>query len=191
MDLATPYGIAKLFQNVSKGQLIQAIKKLDQISVGQRPEDSWNQMSIQLTECAMAHVRCFVIAENASALYSHNLSGEVRKVLQQLFHVMSIWWILKYSGDFQVHGGLSPDHLTELRGKFSKLLAQIRPIAVSLVDAFDFRDESLLSTLGAYDGQVYQRMFDAALKSPLNKTDVLPAFHKYVKPMMNSAKSTL
>ena len=90
----------------------------------------------------------------------------------------------KYSGDFQIHGGLGKDHLTSLSEKYCKLLSEIRPIAVSLVDAFDNHDLSILSTLGSYDGQVYQRMFDAALKSPLNKDDVQPAYEKYIKPIL-------
>ena len=28
------------------------------------------------------------------------------------------------------------------------------------------------------------RMFDAALKSPLNKDDVQPAYEKYIKPIL-------
>ena len=63
----------------------------------------------------------------------------------------------KYSGDFQIHGGLEKDHLSYLNEKYCKLLSEIRPIAVSLVDAFDNHDLSLASTLGSYDGQVYQR----------------------------------
>jgi acyl-CoA oxidase len=66
----------------------------------------------------------------------------------------------------------------------NRLLSELRPVAVSLVDAFDTHDKSLLSTLGSYDGQVYTRMFEAAMKSPLNKSDVQPAFEKYLKPML-------
>ena len=64
--------------------------------------------------------------------------------------------------------------------KFSNFL-------VSLVDSFDIHDQSLLSTLGAYDGQVYKRMFESALESPLNKSDVSPAYEKYIKPILKSS----
>ena len=151
-----------------------------------RPEDAWNQTSIELTKSAMAHVRYFVIAENSRALYTTKMSSEVKNILTKLFHVMAIYWIQKYSGDFQLFGHLTVEHLNLLDEKFVKLLAEIRPIAVSLVDSFDIHDQSLLSTLGAYDGQVYQRMFEAAQKSPLNKTDVAPAFEKYIKPILKA-----
>ena len=100
---------------------------------------------------------------------------------------MSITWILRYSGDFQLHGGLTPPDLQSFQSQFCDLLSEIRPIAVSSVDAFDIHDHSLLSTLGSYDGQVYTRMFDAALKSPLNKSDVLPAYQKYIKPVLKAS----
>ena len=70
--------------------------------------------------------------------------------------------------------------------KITKLLARIRPNAVSLVDSFDFPDESLKSTLGSFDGNVYERMLDQAKKGALNKDDVQPSFEKYLKPLMNS-----
>lgn len=44
-----------------------------------------------------------------------------------------------------------------------------RKDAVPLVDAFDFTDQNLNSALGSYDGQVYQRLYEWAQKSPTNK----------------------
>lgn len=62
----------------------------------------------------------------------------------------------------------------------------IRPNAVGLVDGFDIRDEILSSTLGVYDGNVYERLFEDAKKSPLNKHSVNDSFHKYLKPYLKS-----
>ena len=142
--------------------------------------------SIELSQSAMAHVRTYVIAENAQALACSDMSKPVKQVLSRLFHLMALKWIFQYSGDFQIHGGLRHDHLKYLNEKMVKLLSEVRPVAVSLVDCFDHHDYSLVSTLGAYDGQVYTRMFDAALKSPLNKSDVLPAYDKYIKPILKA-----
>ena len=43
-----------------------------------------------------------------------------------------------------------------------------------------------MSLLGAYDGQVYKRMFQAAERSPLNRLDVQPAYEKYLKPIFKA-----
>lgn len=44
--------------------------------------------------------------------------------------------------------------------------------AVSLVDAFDWHDETLASDLGRYDGQVYEALYNSAKRSRLNDTQV-------------------
>lgn len=75
----------------------------------------------------------------------------------------------------------------QLQSKYTSLLSAIRPHAVNLVDAFDFPDEVLNSTLGVWDGNVYQRLFDEAAKSPLNQDMVhRHSFHSYLKPLMKS-----
>lgn len=187
MDLTTPSGMSDLFEKVARGQIVQAIQRLDELTLKlPRAEDAWNQTSLELTQAASAHVRYFVIAENARAIFATQMSKEVKNVLIKVFHLMSLTWIARFAGDFQIFGGLSPQDLKDFNGKFCRILAELRPMAVSLVDAFDIHDQSLLSTLGAYDGQVYQRMFDAALKSPLNKSDVLPAYQKYIEPVLKA-----
>ena len=47
-----------------------------------------------------------------------------------------------------------------------------RPDAVSLVDSFGVCDMFLGSALGSYDGNVYERLYDAAQKSAVNKYEV-------------------
>jgi len=70
--------------------------------------------------------------------------------------------------------------------RLEEMLAAIRPNAVGIVDGFNIRDEVLASALGAYDGNVYQRLFDEAMKSPLNQESVNESFHKYLKPFLKS-----
>ena len=48
------------------------------------------------------------------------------------------------------------------------LLAEVRPNAVALVDAFKFPDYLLNSSLGSYDGNVYKDMTDRAAREPIN-----------------------
>lgn len=74
----------------------------------------------------------------------------------------------------------------ELQRKQAKLLSDIRPNAVGLVDGFDIHDEILGSALGAYDGRVYERLFTEANKSPLNNEPVNESFHKYLKPFLKA-----
>lgn len=54
------------------------------------------------------------------------------------------------------------------------------------MDGFDIRDEILASTLGAFDGNVYERLFEEASKSPLNKDPVNRSFDLYLKPLLKA-----
>lgn len=62
--------------------------------------------------------------------------------------------------------------MSQVNSRILELLTLIRPNAVALVDAFDFKDMTLGSVLGRYDGNVYENLFEWAKKSPLNKTEV-------------------
>lgn len=65
-------------------------------------------------------------------------------------------------------------------------MAAIRPNAVGIVDGFDLSDDILRSTLGAYDGNVYERLYEEAQKSPMNQDQENKTFHKYLKPFLKS-----
>lgn len=73
-------------------------------------------------------------------------------------------------------GILSVPQLSQISQRLKGLLSEIRPNAVALVDAFDYRDEMLNSVLGRYDGNVYEHMFEWAKRSPLNHTEVRGQF---------------
>ena len=47
----------------------------------------------------------------------------------------------------------------------------IRPDVIGLTDAFDIPDRTLASTIGRYDGNVYEALYEAAKKSSLNHRD--------------------
>lgn len=74
-----------------------------------------------------------------------------------------------------------------LQNRLEASLKKFKPNAIGIVDAFDIPDEVLGSVLGAYDGNVYDRLLDAAKTSPLNQEDVNESFHKYLKPFMKSS----
>lgn len=74
-----------------------------------------------------------------------------------------------------------------LRSRLEYLLMKIRRNAVGIVDGFDIDDDILCSALGAYDGNVYERLFQEAMKSPLNNETVNISFEKYLKPFIKSS----
>lgn len=67
------------------------------------------------------------------------------------------------------------------------LLGELRPDAVALVDALKFDDLELnQSAIGAYDGRVYERLWEWTEKDPINNypDNVIPAVHENYLPIL-------
>ncbi|XP_059081404.1 probable peroxisomal acyl-coenzyme A oxidase 1 [Tigriopus californicus] len=180
-------GLVLLFQTTARNMALKAQLALKaNEKTASHKAYAWNQTTVQLSLAALATVRAHVVSEFATAVENPSISEPLRNILRDLFELLALAWIQRFSGDFLQYGGAQAVQISWVQERILVLLAQIRPIAVSVVDAFDIPDEALKSTLGSYDGRVYERMLEAAMRGPLNEKDVPDAFHKYLKPMMQS-----
>uniref|UniRef100_A0A669EM32 Acyl-coenzyme A oxidase n=1 Tax=Oreochromis niloticus TaxID=8128 RepID=A0A669EM32_ORENI len=134
-------------------------------------EDAWNNSAIDLVRASDAHCH-YVVVKLFTDKLGEVADTAVHSVLSTLALLYTLYGITKNSGDF-----------LQISIRIKELLAQLRPNAVALVDAFDIHDKKLNSVLGRYDGNVYEHMFEWARKSPLNATEVHESFHKYLKPL--------
>ncbi|XP_076175470.1 acyl-coenzyme A oxidase 1 [Ptiloglossa arizonensis] len=180
--------IIKAHQAVAAGKIRLATENMDRrIHNGISAEDAWNQTSIELARCAEAHCRTFIVMRFAESVKNAvSVSKELREVLQHLCELYAVYWVLQRLGDFLQFSSLGNEDVPVLQTRLEELLAAIRPNAVGIVDGFDIRDEILGSALGAYDGNVYERLFAEAMKSPLNQQSVNESFEKYLKPFLKS-----
>ena len=156
-----------MFEKVACGLLSAATAVL-------KKENNWNNSSITLVEAAKAHSRSFVISEFSKGVANSPVSSKLRSILSNLFQLMAVSWILEDPSNFLRYANLEFSHLDQLTQRRDDLLSTIRPMAIPLVDSFDFRDEVLQSTLGCWDGWVYHRLFQAAAKTPLNTSKQIP-----------------
>lgn len=81
---------------------------------------------------------------------------------------------------------ITSDGIEKLHKRLEEALKKIKDNAVGIVDGFDIPDSILKSTIGAHDGNVYERLLAAAQSSPLNQDDVNQSFHLHLKPFMKS-----
>ncbi|KAJ9577671.1 hypothetical protein L9F63_005751 [Diploptera punctata] len=180
--------IVKAFQRVSAGKVRMGLKSLQKrINGGFAPEVAWNSTSIELAECAEAHARTFLVETFIKRIAEINCSVALKTVLVQLSELFAIYTLLRNKGDFLAFSNMTPQDISGLQVWMENLLEALRPNAVGIVDGFDFHDRVLSSALGAYDGRVYERLFEEASKSPLNKETVNQSFHKYLKPFLKSS----
>lgn len=92
----------------------------------------------------------------------------IKHVLEQLFRLFVLHTISQEGSEFLASGYVSARQYELIKQEVMTLLAEVRPNAVALVDAFKFPDYLLNSSLGSYDGNVYKDMTDRAGREPIN-----------------------
>merc|ERR1739848_587014 len=92
----------------------------------------------------------------------------IQAAMQRLFELMVLQQVRECAGDWI--DLLDPKLLRQCHRRVKELLGELRPEAVALVDGFGFTDSELKSTLGRYDGRVYEAIYEEALRSPLNQS---------------------
>ncbi|XP_076456592.1 peroxisomal acyl-coenzyme A oxidase 1-like [Babylonia areolata] len=151
---------------------------------GEKPYAAWNNSSVELVQAATAHVKAYVVKSLAETVST--MTGKLRTVVEKLCQLYSVVGILASLGDFLEDGYVSSQQSAMLRERLLGLLADLRPDAVALVDAFDFPDAVLDSALGRWDGQVYDALYDWSLNSAMNEKQVLDTYHRYQRPFMEA-----
>ncbi|KAI8056249.1 acyl-CoA dehydrogenase/oxidase C-terminal [Syncephalis plumigaleata] len=100
----------------------------------------------------------------------------IHQVLSRLCDLFALSRIQAHLGDHLEAGYLQPTHGSLARAAVRRLLQEIRPDALALVDAFNVSDRSLGSALGRWDGRVYEALAAMAQAGPMNRTDVTPGY---------------
>ncbi|KAK9505625.1 hypothetical protein O3M35_009632 [Rhynocoris fuscipes] len=173
------------FKQVAVGLIKDTTEKVNRmVAGGMQQEHVWNHCSNMLVQCAEAHCRAFIVERFYEEAKTVNVSPALRRVLMQLCELYSVYHLLKKLGHFLMYTNVRIGDVPALQEFQDNLLEEIRPNAVTLVDGFDICDEILSSALGAYDGNVYERLFEEANRSPLNAVPVNKSFTKYLKPFL-------
>lgn len=126
-----------------------------------------------------AHAAYFVLYSFSATLDSLRRSGGAsagvvvdEKMLAALERVRSLYalevCILADMGDYTEDGYMSEASMQEVERESARLMAEIRPDVLGLVEAADMRDWYLASPLGCSDGRAYERMMDFMKSEPIN-----------------------
>lgn len=142
--------------------------------------DAFNHAGMDILIATQAH--CFyIIINNFVTKIKEVKDLSLKNVLTKLCIVFACCSFLDDNW-----GDIIPDSQFKIiRQVAYSTMGDLRKDAVSLVDSFDFSDNTLKSTIGRYDGNVYEALFDAAQKSVLNRTDPFDGYEEYLKPHLN------
>ncbi|CAJ0595672.1 unnamed protein product [Cylicocyclus nassatus] len=178
------------FEHVARNQVFRAYDALKRHQRESTLEEGWNRASIELCKASRMHVRLYLV-RNFLQKVATAPDASIRAPLTDLTRLYAFDLIAASQGEFLRDGFMSEAQADAVREGIYKSLERLRPNAVSLVDSWDFDDIELHSVLGRRDGNVYPALLEWAQRNPLNKTEVLPTFEKYLGPMMKDGRSKL
>ncbi|EXJ63846.1 hypothetical protein A1O7_00181 [Cladophialophora yegresii CBS 114405] len=133
----------------------------------------WTSMMLQLHKLSRAHSESLLVSNFYDAVFTDTptpaLDEATLEVLRVLFRLFALFTLDASASEFLLAKAMTVDMLQHVAPAIQDLMAQVRPHAVALVDAWAIPDYVLESALGAYDGDVYTRLFHKAHKeNPLN-----------------------
>ncbi|XP_037716886.1 probable peroxisomal acyl-coenzyme A oxidase 1 [Drosophila subpulchrella] len=182
--------MVKAMQYTAANKTRVAFKSLsNRLARGETEGNAANHTGIELTQAAELHGRAFVFGcftEGVTGPKSKTRSAAFNQVLENLLELYLVKETLNQMSYILRFIELTDTDLSRLQDRLETVLTKLRPDAVAIVDGFDFSDLQLNSTLGSYDGNAYERIFDAALKNPVNQKSVPKSFHEVLKPFMKS-----
>jgi acyl-CoA oxidase len=140
----------------------------------------WNDLLVDFYRLSKAHAQWMIVKNNLSALQAiangNQVNNDTVDVLMKLFRLFALHTLEQEGSEFYASGACAKHQIMLARtSAVMKLLKEIRPHAVRLVDAWGFDDWVLDSSLGRADGKVYEDMFHRASElNPLNQITVDP-----------------
>ncbi|GFR77925.1 acyl-coenzyme A oxidase [Elysia marginata] len=193
-DCRNVHLLLKVYQKMAKGVLSQAGTLMQADLMNGLPQhEAWNKNQVILVRAAQAYSLMYLVECNIEGVEQlrQSASQELVTVLHRLCCLFALYHLDLNAGLFMQTEAIAPGQLNIVKSVEMELMKEIRPDAVALADAVDIPDAGHKSVLGCYDGNVYERMYAAALGEPMNKTQVHPAYHKHLRGMIKSTTSKL
>jgi acyl-CoA oxidase len=164
--------------------LRMAVTCANNLSKFENQEQGFSELLADLVEAATAHCQLIVVSKFIAKVEGDIEGKGVKKQLKNLCYIYALYLLHKHLGDFLSTNSVTPEQASLANQQLRSLYSQVRPNAVALVDAFDYTDQYLGSVLGRYDGNVYPKLFEEALKDPLNDSVVPDGYREYIRPLI-------
>lgn len=184
-DLINPESQRNALFWCARQVLFSTSQYLQKILSQMNEHDAFNFCMKELIHMASFH--CYTVVIQTFMETLNSIPNEsLRSVLQKLCDLFFFCFLDQEKGTFLQHGVLTSRSVTFLPEQIARTLKAIRANAVGLCDSWDFPDFLLNSSLGRYDGDVYQDLFDSTKGKGLNKEGALKeAYIKHIKPLLN------
>jgi acyl-CoA oxidase len=125
-------------------------------------------------------------------IYLKTKNERARAVLIKLLLLYGLEKIVERSSSFYEMGVISSSTLKNIQNLREKLLAELRPDALTIVESFEYDDNTLHSAIGAADGNVYERLLDWSKNyNVVNKEEVRKELVEEIKKAKSQLKPKL
>lgn len=142
----------------------------------------------RLTAAASLHGHTYLVRNSIDQLAQLQrtaaINPQLAAHLKQLVELFALDTFLRELGALLKWNNISASQVEQVELRYEQLLQQLRTNAVALVDGFDFHDRVLGSTLGSYDGRIYERLMQHARSNPLNQEPVNRGYREHLKPLL-------
>ncbi|ETN39264.1 uncharacterized protein HMPREF1541_05487 [Cyphellophora europaea CBS 101466] len=133
----------------------------------------WTDLMISLHNLSRAHSQQLLVSNFYTAVFASTpdppLNPTTQATLQTLFRLFALYTLDASASEFLLAGALDAATLRDVQPRVQALMREVRPHAVALVDSWSVPDYLLESSLGRYDGDVYNDLFRKAhVENPLN-----------------------
>lgn len=141
---------------------------------------SWNDLLVTFWRLSTALSQYLVVKNFYEAVTdpslpsltknNHQDNGKDKDILRSLFRLHALHTLDREASEFFSSAAVTVRQIGLAQSsEVTKLLNEIRPHAVALVDAWKIPDWQLDSSLGRYDGDVYRDLFGrASTQNPVN-----------------------
>jgi len=159
---------------VSVAQADKALAK--QLAAGRAFDQAWQDLTLTNRKLGECHVIYFMM-NKFKAMVDDVQDAACKAALQK---VAALFALSEIEDGSQWVGLLTFEEMEAASAAASALCGALRPDAVALVDSWDIPDRVLNSTIGRYDGNVYEAQYSASVHSPLNKKTI-PVWFERIK----------
>lgn len=151
----------------------------DSIKAGKSFDESWTLHQNESLAASFAHCHLIVINNFINQI------AEADESLKKVLTRVCIVYALTNINDENWGDIISCNQFKLVREACYQTMAELRPDSVALVDSFEYPDKILKSTIGRYDGNVYEALFEAAEKSRLNRVDPYEGYQESFDKHLN------
>ena len=141
----------------------------------------WTEMMISLHNLSRAHSQQLLVSSFYDGVFTSApdppLDSTTSDIMKKLFRLFALYTLDTCASEFLLANAITTDQLKSVQPRIQQLMTEIRPHAIRLVDSWSVPDYLLESSLGRYDGDVYNDLFRKAHKeNPLNMLTFNPDF---------------